>query len=764
MPLQVYCAGLFFAPERSIIRQQFIEELHWMYQLPMTNKNWSVELQTLESLSAVTSVAFSPDGQLLASCTGNVIQLWDSATGAMRHALEGHSGPVTLLTFSPKGSLLASGSNDGTVRLWNSATGTIQQTLESHSGAIKSVVFSPDGKLLASGAGSLDLEEGEEGDSTVQLWNTATGTLQYELGGHSGAINSVVFSPGGTLLASGIGDSLFAKTDTVVRIWNTATGTLHQTLEDHSDTISPVAFSPDGETIAFGTRNFFEGGGYHRTVRLWDVSTGTLQYELEGHSDAINSVVFSPDGRLLASGSEDMTLRLWDSVTGTLRHTLKGHSAGITSLIFSPDGRLVVSSCDLQDFTMVKDHNIRLWDPVTGALLQILRGHSAGVHSVAFSPDSRLLASGSEDMTVRLWDPTVNQQNQTLTGHQKEVNSLAFSPDGNILASRSSDKTLRLWDAAKGTPKQVLEGPAEASIAFSPDSRLLASTCFGANDTTTVRLWESTTGVLQKIQVVTGSLHWVEEAFALDGSLLALIFTGNTLLLLDPIADVVKQRLERQPFRSDSIVFSPDMTLLASPIHDVFFDNTILLWDLVTGHTRLTLKPHSSRISCIALSPNGRLIVSCHDDKIMRVWDLATGALLHWQTLEDRFSAVFSLAFSPDGQVLAFSSWDRRVRIWNLATGALHQTIAFCGIPGNIRFSQDGSYITTTVGVFHSQPQYAQMGFELYIDSEYWICINRERVLWLPVEFRPTCSVVFDGKIALGHHSGRVSIMGFRAL
>jgi len=237
--------------------------------------------------AAVLSVAFSPDGNLLASGSRDgAVKLWEVAGGREVNTLRGYAGMVSSVVFSPDGSLLASAASDQTIKLWEVADGREVNTLRGHTNAVLSVAFSPDGSLLASASR----------DGTVKLWDVADGREVNTLREHIGTVFAVAFSPDGRMLAS-------AASDRTIKLWDVRTGQELRTLSGHDDAVLSVAFSPDGSLLASGSRD--------GTVRLWDAVMGRELRALPGHEGGVESVAFAPGGTLLAGGTIGDGIELW---------------------------------------------------------------------------------------------------------------------------------------------------------------------------------------------------------------------------------------------------------------------------------------------------------------------------------------------------------------------------------------------------------------------------------------------------------------------
>ena len=508
----------------------------------------------------ITAVAFSPDGTtLVAMSTDDVIMLWDWETERLIGSWQAgrvDATQVSPVAFSPDGTRLVSGSSDGAVRLWDAATLGEVATLRGHTGAVNSVLYSPDGALLASVGGF----SGNRGwhDFTIRLWDAATLREVARLRGHTGGVYSLSFSPDGATLVS-------CSRDRTVRLWDVATRTSITTME-HTSVVNSVLFSPDGATLVLGADN---------GVWLHDMEMGNV-VELPGHDGPFwsNSLALSPEGALLATASEgsgDYEIKLWDLMTVQPAGTLKGLEA-VTAVAFSSDGALLAAGA-LSNGSR-SDPTAMIWNVETRIAVGPLKGgYGDGVTAVLFSPDGALLATGTRSGKVALWNVETRELIAVLEGHTSggRVEALSFSPDGALLASGGFDRTVILWDVAAQEAIAGLEGYSGRSrisaVSFSPDGSLLATAA------ATIKLWD--VDAREQIATLEAAGTGKSLSFSRDGTLLA-CGAYRQIKLWDVATRRVSSILDlNNAALATSVILSPDGILISG-----MSDGTILLWDL----------------------------------------------------------------------------------------------------------------------------------------------------------------------------------------
>jgi WD40 repeat protein len=254
----------------------------------------------------------APQAMLATGYFGGALRLWDIQDDRYM-SLSGHARSIRTLAFSPDGQLLASGgiSDDPIIKLWRVRDGQCCHILAGHTDGLWSVAFSPDSQILASSSV----------DHTIRLWSTLTGECLQVLTGHTDWVTSVAFIVSPPMLVS-------ASCDRTISFWNIQTGECIRTLQGHQLGICSIAVNPSGDILA--------SGSIDHTVALWHINTGECFHVLPGHTHFARSVAFSPDGRILASGSYDGTVRLWDVRSGKCLKVLLGHKHGVFAVAFVP--------------------------------------------------------------------------------------------------------------------------------------------------------------------------------------------------------------------------------------------------------------------------------------------------------------------------------------------------------------------------------------------------------------------------------------------
>ncbi len=388
------------------------------------------------------SLAFSPGGDLLA--IGNRqrdIVLLDPSSMEVVADLLGHVSDVLSLAFSPDGALLVSSSGDGTTRIWDVARQRQVRVLLS-GWSSSWVAVDPKGRYFTTCS--------DEGGARAARLQPAAATV---MRGHDSYVYSVDFSPRGDLIVS----AGFRYLDRTIRLWSAIDGELAGVLSDVSND-SWAVFTEDGDAVVLRS----EESGPVRTLRVPDGRpldsppfdgtgpVGAIEHApghdwLEhlrggvgpGRDLAVACVAFAPNDALVASRTDENTIVVRRGLGGEILATLEGTGLNGNPAI-APNGRLIAAPS--------LDHGVYVWNWRSGETRR-LTGHTDLVFAVAFSPDGRRLASGSNDTRILLWDVDTWEVTLELADHDSYIFSLAWSPDGTQLVSGSGDRTVRIWDS-----------------------------------------------------------------------------------------------------------------------------------------------------------------------------------------------------------------------------------------------------------------------------------------------------------------------------
>lgn len=567
---------------------------------------WTPCIAKLEGHSGpVHTVAFSPNGTKIVSAADD-IRVWDSRTGAQIGQPFGHAEGIFSIAFSQDGAHIATASNDK-CQVWELGTGRATDAiLDTFIGTILCVAFAPEGLQLLSGS------YGRAENGSINYYVSSIG-LSIDRGQSVGGTESTLWLSNYSSTATRVFRPLMAfspirhhvvtsSDDNTLCIWDTRTGiSIATTQGRHSSAISSVAYSPDGNHVV--------SGSHDKTVRVWD--TAGAQIAVSGPlSDVTHNfpltVALSHDGDYFLAGAHEKTLHVFEKSTGTAVHApFEGHTGAILSVAFSPDGSTIVSGS--------YDKSLRLWDSRID--MDVNASQNSMICSVAFSPDGKQFISASHD--IRLWDTDTGLEiSPPFEGHSERIPFVAFSPDGSQIVSVSCDNTARIWNLetrdAVVTPLVVHRE--EIIAMFSPDSQQIVTCSFSPN------------------------------LFVRD------LQSGSTITLS------WKARVISSAFSSDG-----------GRIVSGFEDGTIHVWDSKTGvPVGVLLSGHFGPVLSVAFSQDGLLIASGSLDKTVRVWNTATDSAVG-TAFKGHSAPILSTAFSLDSShVISASS--REQFIWDIKT------------------------------------------------------------------------------------------------
>jgi WD40 repeat protein len=663
---------------------RFLKEARWLVPYVPADLPPHVErvlgIARMRHGSGVTSIAYSPDGSMIVSGSGNLTQhepgevkIWDLGNGRVLRTYRGSKDPVRAVAWSRDGKWIASTAGND-IHVWEPGSGKLKVTLKGHEKPVGALAFHPDSNVLASGGD----------DPAVRLWDiekgTETANLLAELGKKEKAqVYSVAFSPNGKLLAAVNGDGQ-------LRVWNPS-------LEKGKRQVTGFDAHPSHNAyqVAFGkdTSVLFTTGGDNR-AKQWvglgpdgeNIPGHGRPTPIEGHASNVTALAVSRDGKFLATGSSDKTIRLYSLASGNpvLARVYQGHSEEVASLAFSPDGKTLASGS--------ADQAVRLWRVSLSDDHQNYEEHTAYVWTAAFSPDGKLFASAGADRIVYVRDAS-GKVVYKLEGHAGPVTAVAFSADGSMLASVGGDQVVRIWDARDGKKLRELKGHTAPimAVAFGGNSLLLT----GGIDKT-ARLWDASKD--EPLQTFPANKSMISAvALRADGKQ-ALIGSADGMLRIYDLTAAPKELASMTAHLAGvgAVAYGPDGTKIAT----CGGDGLVKHWNIVGEGAPVMLaefKGHNKPVSSVAFNADGRFIVSGGGDSVVRVWDLSAKTEL--RALRGHADWISSVAFAPNGQTILSAGVDKTVKVWELTSGETARPVGHTRKLNTIAVSADGRWVAS---------------------------------------------------------------------
>ena len=571
------------------------------------------------------------------------------------------ASPASIAVPSPDGTKLAV-VQDGELRTIDIATRAVTAVSRSVPPTVRDIAWSRDSGRLAIANAS---------GAAVTVFALSTGDAIVLPTGHVDEVDSLAFSPDGTIIATG-------SKDGSVRVIDAETGNSIVALRGLAINAT-VAFTPDARfLLAAGT-----GGAI-----LWSCS-GFTQFARYAVPDlTFGEAALSPDGALLAIAAADGSVRVVDTFSGNEVKTLQGDRSAALGVSFSADGAFIAAR--------TADRVVRIWDKTTGLARTILRGHRAGLSGVRFDPVApwRLFSSGADG--IRSWDLRILDDDIESREHCGDAWAPVYSDDGQKILTSGLDRTTRLWGGKDLEARGPFFGrlaPADAKAVHPNGRHAAVATTAGP-----VLLWDLDENV--EVAVLEGPGSEVKAlGFSEDGRrLLAVSNGGGELCVFDW---ETQKLLDRSPGAGafGAAVILPGGERWAFASADGDGSTTVVVRDVAGRRADLRLAGHAEPVTALDVSRDGRrLLVNRWSRTDRRLWDLETGHAVGVITpiIED----VRSAALTPDAQRIAFGLADGSIEIHDAVRLAPIVSLRVAAAPiGGLAFSPDGAALCATTSI-----------------------------------------------------------------
>lgn len=612
-------------------------------------------------------------GLLIVSAGGaQILRLkWDGTAGT---AINSPAGAIRRLDVATGGARFLATSDAGQIHLF-AADGTLQKSMPPIAG-ITGAKFDREGKQLLIC----------DGQPRVRMMSPETGRVQEEIP-LAGAVFDAdwIGAEQRSVIAIGAANEATLAHRSLLRIWDEMPGGA-----------TAVAFVPNQQQLL--------AAGAGGKVRLWSLADGAIVRTFEGAAASIAEMAVSPNGQTLCAVGDDKTLQLW-KMADAIRTFSIAHPQPVRSLTVSADSTRVATAC--------VDGLVRVFDIATGGLLESFREHAPGtaVQSVRYVNDSTTLISTGDDKTLQTMKSSVLR---SFPVHAGAIRDLAMFNGGAQSLSSGVDGKVVLTNLTSGNADRsfVVGDRKPTAVASRPDNQRVAA----GFESGEVLVFNSNNGE-QSLLTFTFGAPVVAMSWSADNRNLLVSTADNVVRVLGPSLPGVQPPIElvlHQQFATEALItdllFSPDgrsiWTSLANgridewsyagpeqrrqfnhggPVYGVdsnrdgstviscSTDQTVRVWDTLTGQQKFQLNGHTGAVHAIAMSPDETFAVSSGADGTLRLWDIVGGRQLKQLTTYP--STMYSVAVHPQGALIAAAGADRKVHVLDMITGTEQRTL-----------------------------------------------------------------------------------------
>jgi WD40 repeat protein len=618
----------------------------------------------------VTTVTLTPDERFIVSGSGydysfptpelpvdNSIRIWDIESGVLLRTLTGHDKAILMVvvTRTAAGLRILSASADGTLREWDFDIGEELRRIDLPK--MPCYTMTRDGRRILSSSGKSIVE-----------WDLESGQAARTFEGHAEEVTAVSLTADNRRMISAGGRNEYQSSEIVV--WDFEQGKLLQRAKGPARGCQAIALAKDGRHALVGPP-YWETYVtiFHDVLKLWDLDCEAEALTLVGHREWVQAIAVSSDARRAVTASSDKTIKIWDLTRNPTQFTAPAHPHEVRAVAFTPDGKGAISASG----SVYKPGEIKHWDVASRKELCALEGHERGILALAVTPDSRFAISGSYDETVKVWSLRRRRLARTLPRHSTYVNAVATSPDGRSLFAASGwgvAGDFYEWNRRTGKLVQKLIGENIMGLAITPDGQY--AVCAGIEGTVLVwdlrcpeREWMGVgcqlrghTSAVRAVAVapdgnraISGSADGTVRVWAIDQYLKAKPLQHE---LDRAVRDLCREKghsyAQGVLDRAEAFLREPqDFAALDEDVRKM----TGLLFSLSLFGPRADamriLATHTDAVNAVAVTADGRFVVSGSADHSVRVWELETGQAVAGFTLESR---VLACAVSPDGHVI----------------------------------------------------------------------------------------------------------------